>query len=242
MPTPRGQLPYLASNQSQKEVTHNEALNILDILVDTTVIDMITSTPPGSPTAGDCYVVAATATDEWTGEEGNLAFYLSGWNFIEAYKGLIIYNEDDDKLYRHNGTTFNQVSGSIPINNTNTIATSPNNATTSDLILEELVSTPSGAFVDSVIQIPNRAIVEAVTVRTVTTVTGATSFDCGVAGNTSQFGGSLGVAAGSTNIGVIDPTAFYAATSIRLTANGGDFSGGAVRVAIHCRVYEEPQS
>ena len=81
--------------------------------------------------------------------------------------------------------------------------------------------------------IPNRAIVLGVSTRTVTAITGATSYDCGIAGEPTKFGGSLGVAEGSTNAGVIGPQAFYADTPIRLTANGGDFTGGAVRIAIH---------
>lgn len=63
--------------------------------------------------------------------------------------------------------------------------------------------------------------------------TGATSYDCGIAGETSKFGGSLGVAAGSTNVGIIGPQAFYDDTPIVLTAQGGNFTGGSVRIAIH---------
>ena len=61
---------------------------------------------------------------------------------------------------------------------------------------------------------------------------GATSYDCGIAGEPAKFGGSLGVASGSTNVGVIGPQAFYAPTPIVLTANGGNFTGGDVRIAI----------
>jgi hypothetical protein len=81
--------------------------------------------------------------------------------------------------------------------------------------------------------IPDHAIVLGVSTRTVTAITGATSYDCGIAGETAKFGGSLGVAAGSTNSGVIGPQAFYNLTPIRLTANGGAYGGGAVRVAVH---------
>jgi hypothetical protein len=66
-----------------------------------------------------------------------------------------------------------------------------------------------------------------VSARTVTTITGAASYDCDSAGEPSKFGGSLGVAAGSTNSGVIGPQAYYAPTPVRLTANGGAFTGGA---------------
>jgi len=86
--------------------------------------------------------------------------------------------------------------------------------------------------VTSIIAIPDRAIVLAVSTCTVAAVHGATSYDCGVSGQQSQFGGTLGVAAGSSNVGVIDPQAFYAPTPIVLTANGGSFTGGDVRVAI----------
>ena len=40
--------------------------------------------------------------------------------------------------------------------------------------------------------------------------------------------------------GVIGPQAFYADTPIRLTARGGNFTGGAVRIAIHLLIVELP--
>lgn len=72
-----------------------------------------------------------------------------------------------------------------------------------------------------------------VSTRVVTAITEAASFDCGVAGETSKFGGALSIAADSTNTGVIEPQAFYADTPIVLTAQGGNFTGGAVRLTIH---------
>jgi hypothetical protein len=64
----------------------------------------------------------------------------------------------------------------------------------------------------------------AVSELVVTSVTGASSV--GVLGNTTQFGDSLGVSAGSKNIGIIGPTAFYSATPIVVTATSGSFTGG----------------
>ncbi len=42
------------------------------------------------------------------------------------------------------------------------------------------------------------------------------------------------------NIGVVGPTAYYADTAIRLTANGGTFTGGRVRVAIQYLFFTAP--
>jgi hypothetical protein len=65
----------------------------------------------------------------------------------------------------------------------------------------------------------------AVSTRTTVAVTGATSYNCGVSGDTSKFGGSLGVAKNSSNVGVIGPTAYYADTPVLLTAVGGELHG-----------------
>ncbi len=106
-------------------------------------------------------------------------------------------------------------------------------------ILEQLVAL-SGASTSSTVQIPNRAIVFAVSSRTVAAVTGAPSYGVGVAGNATQFGGGLGPAAGSTNVGVIGPTAFYSPTAILITATSGSFTGGSVRVAIQYALFNPP--
>ncbi|MBO9422911.1 hypothetical protein J7481_25625 [Labrenzia sp. R4_2] len=78
--------------------------------------------------------------------------------------------------------------------------------------------------------------------RTTTAITGAASYDCGISGETSKFGGSLGIAEGSTNAGVIGPQAFYSDTNVRLTADGGSFTAGAVKVALHYLLPVVPQN
>ncbi len=98
---------------------------------------------------------------------------------------------------------------------------------------EELISSLSGASVDTALAIiparHRRRRLRAGSAR----LTGATRFDVGVAGETDTFGAALGIAAGSTNAGVIAPTAYCADTPVRLTGNGADFAGGALHVAVH---------
>ncbi len=108
----------------------------------------------------------------------------------------------------------------------------------------------AGASSISTRQIPNRAIVFGVSVYVVTAITGASSFNAdattsssGGAGTTAgQFGAALGVSAGSNNTGVIGPTAWFAASTIQLTANGSNFTGGVVRIAIHYLICTPPTS
>ncbi len=97
-------------------------------------------------------------------------------------------------------------------------------------LLETLV-TLSGGSTNASVQIPANCIVLAVGARVVTAITGAASYEVGVSGNLSQFGSGLSIAAGSTNYGLIGPTAFYSATTLTITATGGSFSGGQVRLS-----------
>ena len=55
-------LPYILAAQAQKHVTHNEALRLLDGLVQLSVLDRDLTAPPGSPADGDRYIVCLLYT------------------------------------------------------------------------------------------------------------------------------------------------------------------------------------
>lgn len=103
-------------------------------------------------------------------------------------------------------------------------------------VIEEHLTGLSGATVTSTAAFPNQCIILGVSLRVTTTITGATSFSCGDGTTAGRFGGSLGLAAGTTNQGTIGPSGNYATTNVVLTANGSNFTGGAVRV---CLLYLE---
>lgn len=74
-------LPFIASLQATPEVTHNEALILLQALL----IGVITqqNAPPGGPTEGDAYIVGTAPTGAWSGKANKIAIYTSGgWRFI----------------------------------------------------------------------------------------------------------------------------------------------------------------
>jgi hypothetical protein len=121
----------------------------------------------------------------------------------------------------------------VALGSMTTLASSPQGANVQCGVLEELIDL-SGEVVTSTIQIPSRAIVLAISARTVTSIVGAPSYSVGtVGGSSKQFGASLGTSAGATNSGVITPTAFYSPTGLSITATSGVFSGGSVRLTVH---------
>ena len=230
-------LPFIMAAQAQKHVTHNEALRLLDGIVQLAVLDRDLTTPPVSPAEGDRHIPAPGAAGAWAGWDGSIAYWIDGaWMRILPSPGWLAWIEAEAQLVVWTGSTWLPVVdaiGFIAQAAAVAVAKEANGASTGMAVREETLTGLAGASVDSSIAIPNRAIVLGVSARTVTAVLGASSYDCGIAGEPSKFGGSLGVAVGSSNIGVIGPTAFYADTAVRLTANGGSFSGGSVRIAIH---------
>lgn len=225
-------VPYMDAAQAQKHVTHNDAIRIFDQVLNATVLDKDLATPPGSPAAGDSYIIAGSPTGAWVGKAFNFVSYLDGaWQFVPPINGFRVYVSDEALYYRYNGSAWVQEPNSV-LGTTQRLVQSANGAFIDVKCLEQNITGLTGAFVDSTLLIPDRAIVLAVSSRVTTAITGATSFSCGVSGNTGQFGSGLGIALGSNNIGAIGPTAFYANTAVRLTAAGANFTAGAVRIAI----------
>lgn len=85
-------LPLLMPSQSQKHVTHNEALALLDVLVQTVALTRDTTTPPALPGLGECHIVPDSATGDWAGQDGLIAVYEdSYWRFIGPKSGWRVY-------------------------------------------------------------------------------------------------------------------------------------------------------
>jgi hypothetical protein len=105
--TPRIGLPEITASQSNKNVTHNQALAKLDALTQSSVKDRLTA-PPGSPVHGDCYLVIATATGAFAGHENDIAqYYNSAWQFYTpSDPGWEVYVEDEGLKYTWTGAAW----------------------------------------------------------------------------------------------------------------------------------------
>lgn len=104
--TPQTGVTLLEQSQAQKEITINEALMRVDALLGGGVIDKDLATPPGSPTSGDVYIVAASATGAWSGKSGKIAYYDQIWRFIDPKEGMLLWLKDEDVFYCYTGSAW----------------------------------------------------------------------------------------------------------------------------------------
>lgn len=82
-------LPYIQPAQAQKHVTHNEALQTLDLFTQLTVADRDRSSPPQNPHIGDRHIIGAEPDGEWAGHENQIAIFIDNtWQFYLPLPGM----------------------------------------------------------------------------------------------------------------------------------------------------------
>lgn len=95
----------------------------------------------------------------------------------------------------------------------------------------------AAATSDTTINLPADAYVYFVSIRVTTLITGCTTLDVGIAGDTTRYGTGIALSAGTTNPGIDagGPRPYSAATAIRFSAIGGgaSFTAGVVRVTAY---------
>lgn len=100
-------LPCIEGSQAQKHVTHNEALRLLDTLVQLAVLDRDLTAPPGSPTNGQRWIVKTGATGAWSSHADAIAAWQDGaWQFSTPRVGWLAYVVDESLLLAWNGSAW----------------------------------------------------------------------------------------------------------------------------------------
>jgi len=103
-------LPYIAPNQAQKHVTHNEAIQMLDAVTQLSVQQIDAANPPVDPEAGQIYALGAAPTGVWAGAAGQLAYFSdSGWLFLEPQAGWRAWDAQTSTLYVYSSAQWQSV-------------------------------------------------------------------------------------------------------------------------------------
>lgn len=100
-------LPLIDGAQAQKHVTHNEALDILDAVIQIAVRDRNRTAPPDNPAEGARHIVAAGASGAWGGQVDSIAhFSAGGWDFRAPHPGWCAWSIADRAMLVFDGTAW----------------------------------------------------------------------------------------------------------------------------------------
>jgi hypothetical protein len=223
--TPNLSLPLVQPAQAQKHVTVNEALARLDGLARLVLVSVGETVPPVGAAEGDAYGVPVGAVNDWAGQAGSVAVRVNGgWVFVPARRGWRAMVLDRGEAALFDGTAWRF--GALTL--------SPGGSSMAMRVLEADVTLTPGANVTASLAFPARAIAFGVTGRVLSAITGtAASWALGVAGELGRFGSGLGLSVNSWVNGPGAPQVTWEPTPLVLSAEGGDFAGGTVRLALH---------
>ncbi|KIC52578.1 MULTISPECIES: DUF2793 domain-containing protein [unclassified Leisingera] len=100
-------LPYLMPSQAQKHVTHNEALQMLDALVQLSAEGFDAATPPAAPAPGETHVLSASPAGAWAGHPHAIAVWQGeGWLFLTPRPGWRAWGTAEQELRVWDGSAW----------------------------------------------------------------------------------------------------------------------------------------
>lgn len=100
-------LPLILPSQAQKHVTVNEALRLLDLVVQLAVADRDRTAPPAAPTLGARHIVAAGASGAWAGRAGSVALWEgAAWAFFAPLAGWRAHVVAENALATFDGAAW----------------------------------------------------------------------------------------------------------------------------------------
>ena len=203
-------LPYILASQAQKHVTHNEALRLLDAMVQLSVLDRTRTAPPASPTDGDRHIVASGATGLWAGWDLNVAFWVDGvWMRLVPRSGWLAWIAAEQMFLVWNGSAWEPVGE--PVDVSDAVFSLVNNADPTKRALFSLSGISTGTT--RTFTLPNTSSELAILAGT-QTFTGNKTFS-----GTLTASGTVTVSAASASIGTATGTATYGLGS-GATTNG----------------------
>ena len=222
--TPNLNLSLLDAAQAQKHITVNEAVSRLDCLV-MGAVNTVGATVPPSIIDGEAHLVGPGATGDWAGRDNHIAFAINnGWDFFLPRLGWQVWSLADHMWFFFGGAEW------VP----QVVACSPGSSVTVNRVFEFDHVLTAGPVSTTTDLIPDKAVVIGITARVVGAISGASSWSMGVPGSPDRYGSGFGTALNTAAEGVTgQPQTYYGGTPVEITASGGDFTGGTLRIAVH---------
>lgn len=233
--TNRLTLPLLQPAQAQKHVTVNESLMRLDGLVNLVLVSRSVTTPPTTVVDGVSHGVPDGAVDAWAGKGGKVAIGSNGgWVFAQPQLGWRGFIADEGRAAIHDGVDWQ--AGAL------TLSASGAALLAGVAEIDHVIAPGASSATTAVI--PSQAMVIGVSGRVLSDITGTlTTWQLGNGDSSDRFGAGLGIAEGSWVRGMLSqPMTFWAPTALLLTATGGTFSSGTVRLVVHYLEISRPRA
>ncbi|MBG1232230.1 DUF2793 domain-containing protein [Aestuariivirga litoralis] len=105
--SPNLNLPLIEANQAQKHLPHNDAVALIDGLLQLRLVSRGLNAPPGSFAEGDRFLIGTTPTGDWAGKAGLIALRDAGlWVFLTPRAGFLAWIVAESTFIVFDGTAW----------------------------------------------------------------------------------------------------------------------------------------
>ena len=105
--TPRLGLPFLQAGQALKNITHNEALQRLDVGLYLFCTNMAAGHLPSNPVEGQAHIISQSPDTTLTERKGQIAVFMSGnWIWFIPRAGWVVWDTAGETLRIFDGSTW----------------------------------------------------------------------------------------------------------------------------------------
>ena len=102
-------LPLLKQGQLNKDITLNEALMLIDCMLNSGLESLMGHhTPPQNLENGKLILTSDNPQESFEKFPNHIAFYTNGWHFVKPREGLILWVKDVKSLFVFDGMNFTQ--------------------------------------------------------------------------------------------------------------------------------------
>jgi len=116
--TQRHDITLMVEGQTGGEDLFNEGINKLDAVALLKFKDRDLTAPPGGETDGDVYLIKATATGAWVGQDNDIAIWNSGWVFVTPSEGMRAWIDDENLIVWYDGTNWISIAATTDLSQT----------------------------------------------------------------------------------------------------------------------------
>ncbi len=105
--TPNFTLPLLYAAQAQKEITHNEALVLIDALLAGVIVAMANDPAGLSPQPGEAFIVGDAPVGLWAAQARRIAIFSDGgWRFAPPVTAMRLFDRTAGIIRRFDGSNW----------------------------------------------------------------------------------------------------------------------------------------
>lgn len=240
-------LPLILPDQAQKHVTHNEALELLDVLVQLVVEDFDAITPPTTAAEGAVWALGGAPVEAWAGQALRLASWRGGaWIFINPGTGWRAWGRATGALRVFTGSGWAGLPGAGDLQNLAGLGISATSDDTNRLAVSSSATLLSHAGAGHQLKINKAAVSDTASLlfqsgwsgRAEMGLTGSDDFAIKVSADGSSFATALSVAAASgavtapAGLGLADGTAVNPGLRFAADEDTGVYRLGANQLGV----------